>query len=92
MIAGSPQLRYQRRNRTAHASLRCALGRSCFRWYRLFDTLAKMQASPVFLDKMTTCRYQKLNSASHASASACAPGGTFFAQIPRKFKPLAGPF
>jgi hypothetical protein len=45
---------------------------------------------PISIDKLEPCRYLALNSASHASASACAPGGTFFARIPHKFEPLAG--
>jgi hypothetical protein len=46
--------------------------------------------APISIDKLEPCRYLALNSASHASASACAPGGTFFARILHEFKPLAG--
>ena len=35
----------------------------------------------ILLDKMYSQRHTYLNRTLHASASACAPGGSFFAQI-----------
>ena len=50
---------------------------------------AKAMATQLPVDKLDIAPYVARNSAPHASASACAPGGTFFALIAGESRLLA---